>query len=192
MRKIKRAPQQMTLIEVPIDDNDLNAERAEPYKTRLIIKIDNKDFIEKLKDSAYEEIEVAKKKWGVTDKEISKDIEKEIISISLLQLQDKVNSIFYDTDKEWILGKELDFYIENYLPISKILIKDDKADSVRSKRMRDSYLYRHKNGYFTIAKEENNDFPDSSPLIIDSYEYIQELFSTWLKTAVFYGVGSYA
>lgn len=150
--------------------------RAE--KPELIIHINlPENFINIVKDVMEDEIEVASKKWGVR---LNTDDRRNIIRHSINQLQYKVSD---NSRTAWDLGDTINVRVNIIGQKREITLPNPKI-----KEKSTTKLAKNKDGW----KIEEEDVRDDLVPLAEFDEYFKNLIYTWARTAVFYGVGSYA
>lgn len=132
-----------------------------------------KDFIKVLQKEINDEIAIAQKKWKITLEQKEKAIIK---NATLEQLSSKVATLSHQT---WDLGDKL--YIEapgrsGSLELPRKFKENESMSIVLSKKG------------WEITEEE----AEVAIKIEDFYDELLNTIFTWTRTAVFYGVGSYA
>lgn len=131
------------------------------------------DFVKALTKEINDELSVAQRKWKVTLETKDKTL---IRKAALAQLGSKVSSLSHST---WDLGDKLLINAAGGSG-SMTLPKKFKNDE-------HSAIILNKKGWEITDEESSSSIP--LPEFYD--EFIRTLY-TWVRTAVFYGVGSYA
>lgn len=144
-------------------------------KNSLILKIVfTRSFYDTLESAMDDELAIAEKKWRVN---LDADEEERIKSLSREQLQAKVTSMA----RSWQFGdKTIPLPVPHPNP-QTVKLPDDVSKLAGLELMRDKSQWK-------IAEEDDYDVVD----IEDFPRHIEELMTGWIRTAVFYGVGSEA
>lgn len=131
------------------------------------------DFLKHLQKEINDEIAIAQKKWKVT---LNTKQKTHIRKAALTQLASKVSSLAHST---WDLGDKLLINVaggSGKIELPKEIKRNANLSIVLSKK-----------GWEVIEEEA-----DVAVKINDFYDKVIENLNTWVRTAVFYGVGSYS
>lgn len=131
-----------------------------------------KGFFDELTKEIDDELAIAQKKWKYT---LAKEEIAEVKKASQEQLRLKVSGL---AKSEWTFGGKL---IINATGASDFL-----EITPRFKEERAYGIVLNKNGWLATSEES-----DSVVQLKDFYQSLVTTLTTWLRTAVFYGVGSY-
>lgn len=167
-------------------------EKVKPKKIEITFKLASKDIVDEIRQAGLDELAVAERKWKVR---LSEEEKAQLLGLSILQLQEKVSHSFEKTTKPWQLGSDLTAKFHNSFDVEgSFIASKGKLTSSKSvqKLKKKAWLYREYTGAWSIREEANEEYPDLSVPLEESLEFIVETLKTWMRTAVFYGVGSYA
>jgi len=143
---------------------------------KMIIHLNlDKNFIEKIKEEMYKEIEIASKKWSVS---LNTDDEDLIISHSVKQVRRKTSE---NIRTNWDLSDTLTVKINSIHKNVEITLPAPEASSSTS-----SLIYTRDGWEIDTEKR------DESVRLPDFRDYIQDQIMQWARTAVFYGVASFS
>lgn len=144
-------------------------------KPELIIHINlPKNFINLVKETMEDEIDISTKKWGVN---LNTDDRKLVIKHSLNQLQRKVAE---SARTVWDLSDTLNVRVSCTKNSGELTLPNPSLKL-------SSKLSKTKDGW----KIEEEDIRDDVVPLINFDKHFEKLIFTWARTAVFYGVGSY-
>lgn len=133
------------------------------------------NFVEKIKEVMEDEIDVASKKWKV---KLTEDERQTVIKHSLNQVQRKVSE---NIRTSWDLGDTLHVKVF-YSRGGELTLPDPSLSGLKSR------LVRPREGWRIEEDEPNDDMLH----ILDMDSFFVSSIYTWSRTAVFYGVSSYA
>lgn len=143
------------------------------------------EFRSSLLDILYDEMKIASSKWRVS---LSEDESSTVVRHSLAQLNGRLSSIgdkLYEFN--FVTSQEFEILLhglkrESSLTFQELLL-DEETKNLQIRKEKNSFRV-----------EENAEANSSKHLVIP-VEYlerlIKETIEKWLRTAVFYGVGSY-
>lgn len=143
---------------------------------KMIIHIDlGDDFIGTVLDAMEEEFEISCKKWGVR---LNQEDKENIFQHSIIQLKRKTSDNIRNT---WDLSDSLVVKVNSHKRPIEISLPAPEAESSRIK------LFHTRDGW-----EIDQETIEDTVRLADFAEHIKSKIKTWARTAVFYGVGSYA
>lgn len=144
--------------------------------TKMIVHLKlEQNFIEKIKESMYEEIEVASKKWSVA---LSTDDEDLIIKHAISQVRRKTSE---NVKTNWDLGDLITVKVTSIKKGIEITLPSPEASSSPTTLI-----------YTRDGWELDQEKRDESVKLADFRDHMQDQIIAWAKTAVFYGVASFS
>lgn len=140
----------------------------------LTVKVKiGKVFIKELNNAVEDEFKKAVDKWGVT---LSNDEKKDLIVKSFEQLQSRIEAI---SKNPWKIGESIVYTIPGATGEYELPSKESKSSGVM--------LVRASDGWKASSEPKKGD-----PIPLGTFHKVaKEEITNWLRTAVFYGVGSY-
>lgn len=143
---------------------------------KIIIKINlGPDFNSIIEAEMADELMIAGKKWGIRLNTEDKDL---ILKHSMKQLQRKVSEA---AKINWNLSDTLEVKVSASKGASDISLPDPMLENSRVR------LVKSRDGW-----ELEQEFSDESVRIGEFVEHFKAKIKTWARSAVFYGVSSYA
>lgn len=144
--------------------------------TKMIVHLKlEQNFIEKIKESMYEEIEVASKKWSVA---LNTDDEDLIIKHAISQVRRKTSE---NVKTNWDLGDLVTVKVNSIKKGIEITLPAPEASSSPTTLI-----------YTRDGWELDQEKRDESVKLADFRDHMQDQIIAWAKTAVFYGVASFS
>lgn len=144
--------------------------------TKMIIHVDlGQDFVETIRKDMEQAFDEAVKKWGVF---VNFKQKEAIFTHSIRQVQAKTSE---NAKNNWDLSDHLTIRAISVRSGIEISLPSPEAANVKTK------LFYTRDGW--EVDQENN---EESVALNDFADYIRNKIRTWVRTAVFYGVGSYA
>lgn len=144
--------------------------------TKMLIHVHlGENFYEDLNNEMENALEESSKKWGVHMNYMQKD---NIFAHAQNQLKEKVIS---NVKHNWDMSNIVTVRVNSHKPGIEFLLPSEEANTSNIQ------LFYTREGW-TIDQESQDD----SILLKDFAEYMRNKILTWVNTAVFYGVGSYA
>lgn len=150
--------------------------------SNFITVVVTSEYLRELKREANEEMKISIKKWKVDEKDLPK---RQILENSFNQLRIKVeettNIPWNENDKNiviQVLSKESDKF-------GNITLK--KNTKVKEDIKNTNIVFNISKGYITIDPNIKKGVS-----LDEFYEFFTESIKKWIRTAVFYGVGSYS
>lgn len=143
---------------------------------KMIIHIDlTTNFFDVLLEEMEKELEVACKKWDVNLNQEEKEL---VFEHSIKQVKRKVSE---NTKTLWDLSDVLTVKVNSQRRPIEIRLPAKEAETSKIK------LFYTKDGW-----EIDQEMQDDAVRLADFAEHLENLIKRWSRTAVFYGVGSYA
>lgn len=143
---------------------------------KMIIHIDlEEDFINVLLNEMEDEFELACRKWGLNLNQEEKEL---VLEHSLKQVKRKTSE---NIKTLWDFSDKLIVKVNSHKKPIEIKLPAPEAESSRIA------LFHTKDGW-----EIDQEMQDEAIRLADFAEHIQSKIKQWSRTAVFYGVGSYA
>lgn len=133
------------------------------------------NFIDEIKSAMNDELIVASRKWGI---HLNTEDSDRVINHSMNQLRKKVSE---SVKTNWDLGAKISVRVNSPKRSSDINLPDKSMSKSKTK------LIKARDGW-EIEQEPNED----SVLLGEFLEHFKAQIKTWARTAVFYGVASYA
>lgn len=143
---------------------------------KMIIHIDlGTDFLDTVIDTMDNEFDIACKKWEVR---LTQSEKENIFDHSIKQVKRKTSE---NIKTPWDLSDNLIVKVNSQKKPIEIKLPAPEADSSRIK------LFHTRDGW-----EVDQEMQDDAVTLANFAEHIKSRIKTWARTAVFYGVGSYA
>lgn len=147
--------------------------RKKDATVRVMLQLPS-DYFEKLDEIFEDEFVIAQKKWGITLDEHQK---QKIYQNSFFQWREKVatvskNPVDRTYNRVTFNIRTQDEFLEDYVLPKKHKVNIPLMDVQAG---------------WTVGREEGKPFV----YVNDFYDFMVEKFEKWMRTAVFYGVGSY-
>ena len=143
---------------------------------KMIIHVDlTEDFISILLDEMEDEFDLSCRKWDVR---LNQDEKERVLEHSLKQVKRKTSE---NIKTLWDLSDTLTVKVNSQKRPIEIRLPAPEAESSKIK------LFYTKDGW-----EIDQEMQDEAVKLADFAEHIESKIKTWARTAVFYGVGSYA
>lgn len=144
--------------------------------TKMIINLElDKDFIETVKNEMLDEIRVSSIKWGVA---LNVDDEDTIITNSVKQVRRKTSE---NVKTNWDLSDKLTVKVNSVRKGIEITLPAVEADNSPSALI-----------YTRDGWEMDQEKREGSVRLADFQKHMQSQIIEWARTAVFYGVSTYA
>lgn len=143
---------------------------------KMIIHVDlTENFFDILLDEMEKEMEVSCRKWELR---LNQEEKETVIEHSIKQVKRKVSE---NIRTLWDLSDVLTVKVNSQKRPIEIRLPAPEAESSKIK------LFYTKDGW-----EIDQEMQDDAVRLADFAEHLEKLIKTWARTAVFYGVGSYA
>lgn len=169
-------------IDTPENTNNSKKIASKNTFSNFITIIVTSEYLRELKREANDEMEIAIKKWKVDEKNIPK---RQILENSFNQLKIKVEettNIPWDTETKNII---IQVSSQENDKIGNITLK--KNTKIKEELKNKNIVFNISKGYITIDPKIKK-----GVTIEEFYDFFTDSIKKWLRTAVFYGVGSYS
>lgn len=148
--------------------------KTPPNKIFIHLKL-GAGFMDEVKAEMENELDVASKKWGIRLNTEDRDL---VIKHSLNQLKKKVSE---SAKQNWDFSPKVSIKVTSPKRASDITLPDSSLANSKVK------IIKSRDGW-----ELEQEYSDESVLIGDFHEHFKSRIKTWARTAVFYGVSSFA
>jgi hypothetical protein len=144
--------------------------------TRIFIHLRlGADFMDEVRAEMENELDVASKKWGIRLNVEDRDL---VLKHSLNQLKKKVSE---SAKHNWDFSPKVSIKVTSPKRASDITLPDPALERSKVK------IIKSRDGW-----ELEQEHSDESVLIGEFHEHFKTRIKTWARTAVFYGVSSFA
>lgn len=148
--------------------------KTPPNRIFIHLKLGN-DFMDEVRAEMENELDVASKKWGIRLNLEDRDL---VMKHSLNQLKKKVSE---SAKNNWEFTPKVSIKVTSPKRASDITLPDPALTNSKVK------IIKSRDGW-----ELEQEYSDESVLIGDFHEHFKSRIKTWARTAVFYGVSSFA